>query len=374
MPELQAGSDPLIMKVVENDIAYALSANGVYSIYGSDPYSPKVLGKYPWIGGNRLAISGNTLVVDGDKEYGIVDITDPYDLKHINLVQDERILDGVHEIELEDDLLYVRVPLETNIQVIDARSPDKPVIKHTYQGITGQLNGITAGDSTVYAASDSGLFIVPAYEPNPPPKILVQPLSTEVAEGENTQFSIQASNEEPITYQWYKDGMKIDGAVRATLMIEQAGKDSAGIYTCIVTNEFGYITSSPASLYILPAKGDVNGTNGPDISDVVLVLQISSGKTVPNPIFDNTILVLGSASYYDWGKFLFGGLGAKININLSCTYGHGGFGFFHAADDLSSPDDKEPGRTKADRLLLGRCLEDHHVCVAPWFDPVVFKV
>jgi hypothetical protein len=80
--------------------------------------------------------------------------------------------------------------------------------------------------------------------------LLQQPISaTSVNEGANYTNSVLAGGGWPFYYQWYTNGVALVNATNATLIINTVTNSMAGNdYYCVVTNAFGAVTSSPASL------------------------------------------------------------------------------------------------------------------------------
>jgi hypothetical protein len=73
------------------------------------------------------------------------------------------------------------------------------------------------------------------------PSITTQPLSSTLPSGGSITLSVVASGSEPISYQWIKDGVAIQGATAPTLTV-----NSPGSYTASVTNTSGSVISAPA--------------------------------------------------------------------------------------------------------------------------------
>ncbi|OIR06290.1 immunoglobulin I-set domain protein [mine drainage metagenome] len=55
-----------------------------------------------------------------------------------------------------------------------------------------------------------------------------------------------------LLYQWYKDGVVIDGATSASLIFSRVGTQDAGTYTVVVTGTSGSVTSTPAVFSVTP--------------------------------------------------------------------------------------------------------------------------
>lgn len=91
-----------------------------------------------------------------------------------------------------------------------------------------------------------------------PINILQFPSMRTVVSGQSTQFAAQATGPGPLTYQWLhngidlKDGRGISGANTATLSIAPAEAHHAGDYAVRITNSCGPVTSTHATLTVLP--------------------------------------------------------------------------------------------------------------------------
>jgi hypothetical protein len=73
-------------------------------------------------------------------------------------------------------------------------------------------------------------------------------------EGDNVSFSVSATGDTPLYYQWQKDGIDIPGATESAFSISSITADTAGNYRCIVTNSGGADTSEikVLTVYSLP--------------------------------------------------------------------------------------------------------------------------
>ncbi len=82
------------------------------------------------------------------------------------------------------------------------------------------------------------------------PTINSQPVSQSITSGSGASFSVTASGEGNLTYQWQKNGANISGATSASYSIAAAGSADAGNYAVVVTNSWGSVTSNTASLTV----------------------------------------------------------------------------------------------------------------------------
>ena len=90
------------------------------------------------------------------------------------------------------------------------------------------------------------------------PRILSQPRSAAVAEGQAISFSVLASGAAPLHYQWQRDGAPV-GTDDSTLVLSAVQSSDAGSYTVVVKNAISSLVSDPAVL-------SVSGGNGPDLA------------------------------------------------------------------------------------------------------------
>jgi hypothetical protein len=89
-----------------------------------------------------------------------------------------------------------------------------------------------------------------------PPAITQQPTNQIVAVGSAASFSITALGTAALAYQWQKnganltDGSTLSGSATTNLVLSAAGTNDVGYYAVIVTNAWGSVTSSVASLIV----------------------------------------------------------------------------------------------------------------------------
>jgi hypothetical protein len=113
-------------------------------------------------------------------------------------------------------------------------------------------------------------FDIGAYEfTNGPPTILAQPPSRTNAVGSSLMLSVAATGLNPLTYQWFRDGMAIPVGTGRTLVLTNVQPGDAGIYSVRVTHVTGFIMSSNTMLTVAAAQLPsaiagpiVNPTNG----------------------------------------------------------------------------------------------------------------
>ncbi|MBQ7589059.1 MAG: immunoglobulin domain-containing protein, partial [Verrucomicrobia bacterium] len=93
-----------------------------------------------------------------------------------------------------------------------------------------------------------------------PLTITTQPKSQTVNEGSSVTFSVAATGT-GLSYQWYKGSSKISGATKATYTISSARSSDAGSYKVVVSNGSGSVTSSVATLKVVPNSISIRQEN-----------------------------------------------------------------------------------------------------------------
>lgn len=82
------------------------------------------------------------------------------------------------------------------------------------------------------------------------PAIVDQPIAQTTIVGGSVTFTVSATGNAPLSYQWYKDDAEIAGATSPSLTIASAQAADMGEYYAVVTNNVGLATSNPAALII----------------------------------------------------------------------------------------------------------------------------
>jgi len=153
---------------------------------------------------------------------------------------------------------------------------------------------LTAGEVADLYNSGSGL----AYEsfiPSGPVVFSTQPTSQSVKETANATFSVVASGEAPITFQWQEDDgggwANITGETSSTLTITAATLAMDGyLYRCVGTNGLGSVNSDAATLTVTATPFPVIVTSG---TGTQAVATTSHSVAIPaSPGVGNTLLVI----------------------------------------------------------------------------------
>lgn len=136
------------------------------------------------------------------------------------------------------------------------------------------------------------------------PAITTHPVSQSVTAGDPVTFTVVATGDAPLAYQWSKGGADIPGATSASYTITSAAGSDAGSYTVTVSNDKGSATSAAATL-------TVDVPVGPAITSQPASLTVDAGQSA-----SFTVVATGSAPLaYQWTKD-----GADIPGATSATY------------------------------------------------------
>jgi alpha-tubulin suppressor-like RCC1 family protein len=79
-----------------------------------------------------------------------------------------------------------------------------------------------------------------------PPLILEEPLGLYQFAGWDTRLSVAVLSPEPLSYQWFRDGVELTGQQDPALALEQATPAILGAYHVVAANSFGAATSAVA--------------------------------------------------------------------------------------------------------------------------------
>ena len=133
------------------------------------------------------------------------------------------------------------------------------------------------------------------------PAIASAPVSTTVAIGEATTLRVLAQGTAPLTYQWRKDGIPLDGATTATLSLAAVQASQGGSYTVFVSNALGAATSLSAVLTVQ------SGGSGSAATQAVVGSGYTAGATAT---ITNTLTYTAAAT----------GLGWKVTLPLGWSF------------------------------------------------------
>ena len=83
-----------------------------------------------------------------------------------------------------------------------------------------------------------------------PVAISLPPASQTAGYGQSVTLNVSATGTGPLTYQWKKNGVAIEGANQATLTLSAVSRADEGQYSVVVSNEAGSVESTAATLTV----------------------------------------------------------------------------------------------------------------------------
>jgi hypothetical protein len=207
------------------------------------------------------------------------------------------------------------------------------------------IGSIAFGDGRVYAlGGDNGIiaFTVTEGTASLPPVIYRQPRNTAVQVSSNAVIQVGVEGTPALSFEWYfNDTTLIPGATTASLTISNAQPADAGSYKVVISNAFGVITSSVATLTVstepipqvlaydpfnYPA-GSYIATNGNWYSSSATQGSIQSGSlSYPN-------LPSSTGNHLTWGT---ASLSARIPTGTNAVTGTYYFSFIFQAENLAA--------------------------------------
>jgi len=119
-------------------------------------------------------------------------------------------------------------------------SSGKPADSGTYSVVVSNVTGSVTSSSVLVV-----IYAAPSI-----PSITSQPAPTAVSVGQPFVLSVGASGVPAPSYQWRKDGVAISGATLATLTVGASRLEDSGIYSVVVSNSTGSVTSSGARVTV----------------------------------------------------------------------------------------------------------------------------
>jgi uncharacterized repeat protein (TIGR01451 family) len=126
---------------------------------------------------------------------------------------------------------------------------------------TGNITSLDTATNVILLADDlvghtgrSNPFNV--VSSNQPPIFLVQPIAQSARPGTNVIFSVNVLGTPPLTYKWQRNGIdliadgRINGVASPVLTISNTIENDSGLYSVLVSNEFGTNLSATAALTV----------------------------------------------------------------------------------------------------------------------------
>ena len=122
------------------------------------------------------------------------------------------------------------------------------------------------------------------------PSITSPPTALTAFATSNVSFTVTAGGTAPLSYQWSREGVELNGATVATLTLNSVATNQAGNYSVVVTNLYGSVTSSVASLTVERLSQTISFANlSPGrTSDAPFVPGATASSGLPLSYFSST--------------------------------------------------------------------------------------
>ena len=129
-------------------------------------------------------------------------------------------------------------------------------ISANWSGVSssGQYSGFATQSDTIQVLTSCGPVIASGPSPT----------NETVLAGGTAQFTVTVTSPYPVSYQWYlNSNFPIIGPILSTLTLPDVGTNESGKYDVIVSNTYGSVTSSFATLAVYPHRFIINPFPGP---------------------------------------------------------------------------------------------------------------
>ena len=122
---------------------------------------------------------------------------------------------------------------------------------HAVQAPNGVYGILGTRPTSTHQAANYWVDVVFKSKSATAPVITSQPTGRTVAVGQTASFSVAASGTAPLSYQWQKNGVAINGATSSSYTTPATtSADNGALFTVVVSNSTGKVTSSSAKLTV----------------------------------------------------------------------------------------------------------------------------
>jgi hypothetical protein len=120
---------------------------------------------------------------------------------------------------------------------------------NVFLGYWDSYSSVSDNQALSFGLADNLVVEVPAT--NYPPAITRQPESQVAEPGGSVEFAVQAGASPAASYQWRFNGTNLSGATSAVVQLANVQPSNAGDYSVGVSNAFGIVTSTAATLTVV---------------------------------------------------------------------------------------------------------------------------
>jgi uncharacterized repeat protein (TIGR03803 family) len=188
-----------------------------------------------------------------------------------------------------------------------------------YAGLTLGPDGNFYGAAATGGANGKGVI----YRLNLPPSILAQPANVITAPGNDVAFGVTLFGTAPYSYQWLSNNIPIADGTNNFLVISNVMTSSSGNFQIVISNTWGSVTSSVASLTVLSPPQSFIGRIAGNGS---LQLQLTGSPNYPYILQAATNLT----SPVNWQSILTNPADGNGNWNFTVTNLPSSAGYFRA--------------------------------------------
>jgi GH25 family lysozyme M1 (1,4-beta-N-acetylmuramidase)/alpha-tubulin suppressor-like RCC1 family protein len=156
------------------------------------------------------------------------------------------------------------------------------------------------------------------------PALTTQPISQTVPAGSTVTLSVSVIGPEPISYQWRQgttnlaDVGDFSGSATANLTISNIEAGDMGIFTVVVTNAYGAITSSNALVTLWPlvawGAGTTDSGNAPEYGQAIVPPGLSNIAAVAGGLY-HSVAVRTDGTLVAWGDNTYGQTNASAGLS-----------------------------------------------------------
>jgi hypothetical protein len=142
---------------------------------------------------------------------------------------------------------------------------------------------VGADGALYYVQRGSGILGRIRAAASQPPAITSQPQSRTASAGQSVTFSVGATGSQPLAYQWQRGTTNIAGATSANYTFTAAPGDNGATFRAIVSNAFGSVTSSSATLTVTSNTPPVAVVTAPAVTPSPIPGREPTRRTARSP-------------------------------------------------------------------------------------------
>lgn len=149
--------------------------------------------------------------------------------------------------------------------------PDLGTASDFASGIVSPVDLTVGPDGRLFylargGGSNTGAVGAIGFATNAPPIITTQPANQGVALGQTATFSVAATGSEPLSYQWQRGTTDIPGATNPSYGLTAASADNGATFRVVVSNAYGSVTSSSATLTVIDDQAPTATITAPTVN------------------------------------------------------------------------------------------------------------